>query len=37
MTRTPFGALAPISAAGGSVFEVLIGVYINAGWAWWLQ
>ncbi|KAJ7883424.1 major facilitator superfamily domain-containing protein [Mycena olivaceomarginata] len=32
-----FGALAPFSAAGGSVLEVLLAQLVNPQWIWWLQ
>lgn len=31
------GALAPFSAAGGSVLEVLLAQLVNPQWIWWLQ
>ncbi|KAJ7883429.1 major facilitator superfamily domain-containing protein [Mycena olivaceomarginata] len=32
-----FGALAPFSAAGGSVLEVLLAQLVNPQWIWWLH
>ncbi|KAJ7467704.1 major facilitator superfamily domain-containing protein [Mycena latifolia] len=32
-----FGALAPFSAAGGSVFEVMLAELVNPQWIWWLH
>ncbi|KAJ7186549.1 major facilitator superfamily domain-containing protein [Mycena filopes] len=32
-----FGALAPFSAAGGSVLEVLLAQLVNPHWIWWLH
>ncbi|KAJ7136873.1 major facilitator superfamily domain-containing protein [Mycena epipterygia] len=32
-----FGALAPFSAAGGSVLEVMLAQLVNPQWIWWLH
>ncbi|KAJ6523912.1 major facilitator superfamily domain-containing protein [Mycena vulgaris] len=32
-----FGALAPFSAAGGAVLEVLLAQLVNPQWIWWLH
>ncbi|KAF8209597.1 major facilitator superfamily domain-containing protein [Mycena galopus ATCC 62051] len=32
-----FGALAPLSGAGGSVLEVLLAQLVNPHWIWWLH
>ncbi|KAJ7660209.1 major facilitator superfamily domain-containing protein [Mycena polygramma] len=32
-----FGALAPFSAAGGSVLEILLAQLVNPQWIWWLH
>lgn len=30
-----FGALAPFSAAGGSVFQVMLAQLVSPSWIWW--